>query len=1167
MNVRSSAGRLTGSLVVDALEPQQSIKGDLTVRNLDLAPILNDPAQKSDITANAHADLRAKSFSDLNSLRGGLTVDSPKLAAAGYAAGPIDAKAQFEGRRVALTAHAKAYGASASASGHAVLPDRSKNAKLQTIPFDLSGQIRGIDLRNLPASAAAPRAATDVNADYHVAGTVTTGRQSTQHVQADLKFQPSTVAGAQIAAGSTASAAVKGKAIAYAADATVAKLDLQAIGKQFNVPALAADRYKSDINGHVTANGSGTALRGTGAPGGSDEMRVTASGTLTDTTVMGGRVPNLAFDAQLANDTAHVKANGGFEGFDPADLSANPMLKGTVGGSVDVDATVSGVSRGVTVDSVRASVKATLQPSSIGGLEITKADIDGDFRNSIADIRALDIVGRDLNVNGKGTLALNDEGQSNFTIRADSPSLVQIGKLIDQPLSGIAKVDATVTGNKRTLSAKGNLTADGAKYGDNGALTASSDFTASIPNLDVENASVDATTHATFVTLAGQNINDLQAKTSYRQKKVDFDLNAKQPQRSLTVGGGVLLHPDHQEVHLTGLNLTSQNVTWQLAPGSQPAINYAGGAVAVEELKLASGAQQISADGRWGTPGDALKVTLKDIDMATVDALLIRPPQLTGTLNATSTISGTRDTPNVDADFGITHGSVHQVKYDSFKGTVKYSGNAVGLDARLQQSPTAWIEAKGDVPVALLNGTAPSSTEPVNLHVDSSPIDLALVQGFTDALSNVAGTVEAHVTVTGTAQDPQPDGAVTIQNAAFKVEASGVQYTDLDGRIDLQKERVHIDEIRVLDNQKKPLTVTGDLAVHENQVGSVSIALKADDFKIIDNEMGNVRINSDLQLTGDVTAPRVEGSLGVTTGRINLDPILAKTGTSAYATEQTEYGNEEQGQTAAPGLFEALQVDVHLTVPGDLVIKASDLKSPGAPIGLGALNITLGGDVWATKVPWDQIRLVGVVNTVRGTYDFQGRRFTILRDGTVRFEGLDDLDPTLDLKTERVIQAVTANVNVRGTVKQPEIVLSSNPPLEQADIMSLIVFNQPINSVSEQQQISLAQRAEAMAAGAATGALTKSIGNALNLDTFEVNLAPENGGGPEVTLGQQIGQNLYVKVEQGIGDASQTNFVLEYELLKWLRLRTNVLQGASTQSQLFQRMQGSGADLLFFFSY
>jgi hypothetical protein len=38
-------------------------------------------------------------------------------------------------------------------------------------------------------------------------------------------------------------------------------------------------------------------------------------------------------------------------------------------------------------------------------------------------------------------------------------------------------------------------------------------------------------------------------------------------------------------------------------------------------------------------------------------------------------------------------------------------------------------------------------------------------------------------------------------------------------------------------------------------------------------------------------------------------------------------------------------------------------------------------------------------------------------------------------------------------------------------------------------------------------------------------------------------------------------------LARWLRLQTNVLQGSSTQQQLFQRLQGSGVSALFFFSY
>src|SRR5262249_55856415 len=143
----------------------------------------------------------------------------------------------------------------------------------------------------------------------------------------------------------------------------------------------------------------------------------------------------------------------------------------------------------------------------------------------------------------------------------------------------------------------------------------------------------------------------------------------------------------------------------------------------------------------------------------------------------------------------------------------------------------------------------------------------------------------------------------------------------------------------------------------------------------------------------------------------------------------------------------------------------------------------------------------------------------------------------------------------------------SVPPMEQADILALIVFNQSINELGEGQQISLAQRAQGMALGAAAGQIGQSIGNALNLDTFELNLAPESGAGPQVTIGQQLGQDLYVKVEQGIGDLSQTNFVLEYEVAKWLRVRTNVLQGSPSQTQLFQRAQSTGVDLLFFFSY
>ena len=115
MNVRSSAGQLTGQFVADVLAPGQSVTGDLSVRHLDLAPLLNDPAQKSDSPPTRASTSRRVVVRTSIRCAARWPLDSPRVVAAGYAAGPIHAKARIEGRRVALDGSAAAYGAAATA--------------------------------------------------------------------------------------------------------------------------------------------------------------------------------------------------------------------------------------------------------------------------------------------------------------------------------------------------------------------------------------------------------------------------------------------------------------------------------------------------------------------------------------------------------------------------------------------------------------------------------------------------------------------------------------------------------------------------------------------------------------------------------------------------------------------------------------------------------------------------------------------------------------------------------------------------------------------------------------------------------------------------------------------------------------------------------------------
>ena len=100
----------------------------------------------------------------------------------------------------------------------------------------------------------------------------------------------------------------------------------------------------------------------------------------------------------MADDTAHVKANGSFAGFDPAVASGKPEMKGTVGGTLDVDATVANVSSGVTPDSVQADAKVDARAVDDRRPRDHARERRRRLPRSTGDIRTLEIVGRDLNV-------------------------------------------------------------------------------------------------------------------------------------------------------------------------------------------------------------------------------------------------------------------------------------------------------------------------------------------------------------------------------------------------------------------------------------------------------------------------------------------------------------------------------------------------------------------------------------------------------------------------------------------------------------------------------------------------------------------------------------------------------------------------------------------------
>jgi translocation and assembly module TamB len=353
----------------------------------------------------------------------------------------------------------------------------------------------------------------------------------------------------------------------------------------------------------------------------------------------------------------------------------------------------------------------------------------------------------------------------------------------------------------------------------------------------------------------------------------------------------------------------------------------------------------------------------------------------------------------------------------------------------------------------------------------------------------------------------------------------------------------------------------------------VNIQLQSDNFKVVKNQTADVKFDSDIHVTGTVRAPKIEGAIEVGPSTINVADLLETATSRAYSTTATEISPAESAgpeptTPAIPGIFDSLEVRLALAIPGDLLLKGNNIKPANAPIDVGDMNAYVGGAVNILKAPQGKIRISGEVNTIRGGYNFQGRRFEILRDGRIRFQGSDVIDPLIDLQARRVISAVETFVRVTGTLRQPELSFRSNPPLEEAEILSLIAFNMPINELGENQQVSLALRAQELAGGYLASGLSRSIGNALNLDEFEIQAVGERGLGPSISIGQQIGRGAFVRLRQGFGAEQATEFILEYQLREYLRLQGTVADvSGSTQRNAFRRVERGGLDLIFFFSY
>jgi autotransporter translocation and assembly factor TamB len=1186
LDVRSEAGSLEGRVTADVMAPSQSVRGELRVSNFDASRTATQlPATR--VNGHATFDLALK---DDQTVRGTTRVSLENTAAAGYLVDRLDANVRLDGHRATVEASARAYGARATAKGDALLPMAGRS----TLAYDLSGRADHVRADRLPRSLGVPRIASEVSATYRVRG-------AADRLTADATFDPSTVEGVVVQSGTSVHLEMAGRRLAYSARGAVDRVNPRRLGDALGVNGLRDERLDGSLDATFTLEGSGRTT---------DTLDAKADVVISNASFPVGRFSGVHVNATTGRGALDATVNGRFAGVNPGIATGRPNLDGSLSGTVDAMLSLPSMTV-LSLESASGHVALALDPSRMAGQDVRHAQLDARLSNGVFDVRQLALDSAATTADASGQVALGATGESNLRYKITASDLAQLGKLAGVPdVAGAAVVEGTVSGNRDRLGTRGTLKLTNARYGTTAqALGTRTEFDVAVPSLDISQIDGTANTTATLVKAGGREIRDLTLDVRYDDQAISFNANVNETERRLEARGVAnLATPGTIDLQLERLAAAGPTMAWTTPDGAIARIVYTPERLTVRDLRLSNGPQQIAASGivdvkdvsaaapnapalatTSGVPATALTLTAQNVDLSQLDDLIVGDRGLAGKLDGKATVAGAMANPVADVDVTIGQGAAGDFKYERLTGRAHHDASGAKVDVRLDQSPNAWMTAEASLPnVQVLRDETARRNAPITAHIVTSDLDLGLVQMVTTAVKEVTGTARADLRAAGTIGAPQLSGDLTVQNGAFLIDGTETRLQGLDAAIRLHDDQIEIEKLHVLDENHHPLSATGTVAFAERRVGKVDVKVDAQDFKVMRSRLGELSIDVKGEVAGALPAVNVRGDVYVRAGRIEVDRVLEQFGESTYATESTpievstapiEPGRGPSTpapvqQTAAaapepatPSLFDAVTLDAHLRVPNNLVLRGDDVRPTAGGYSVGDLNLTVGGDIRATKAAGDRPVVVGSIKTVRGFYEFQGRRFDLERDGTVSFKGPDPTDPTLDITGIREISGVEARVHVHGTAQDPRLDLKSVPPLDEADILSLIVFNRPVNELGEGEKTAVAQTAASMVGGVVAAPLAEALRDVLDVDLLEISVGGDSGTGPSVAIGNQLGERVFVRVRQQFGSADVTEFLLDYELTERLRLQTSAAEGAATNNTPGHRIEQAGVDLVFVKKY
>src|SRR5437899_1074609 len=399
-----------------------------------------------------------------------------------------------------------------------------------------------------------------------------------------------------------------------------------------------------------------------------------------------------------------------------------------------------------------------------------------------------------------------------------------------------------------------------------------------------------------------------------------------------------------------------------------------------------------------------------------------------GILNAKLDAQGTVADPNARMDVQIRdlrNELWPKMEPATFELSAQAAQNRLTILGKLQQAriQPAQINANMplDIPKIVRARKLPDDT-PITAKARVPRSSVNFVRQFVPDLEQLDGDLGLDVDVSGTLGNPVLSGAgdMTVNVARF-TNATLPALRNFNARLTFAQNALSLDRFRG-DLAGGPFTMTGRVTFLKLTAPTLALRRKAESVLVARSDTLTARADSDIRITGPFAAATVTGNVAMTNSHFLKNIDLIPIGLPGRPAPQPPSERPEFSLPTPP--LRDWKFDVAIKTKDPVLIRGNlatgeatgDLKLTGTGLHPGLQGVVQMQDVEAT-LPFSQLEV---------------------SHGSVTFTPDDSMNPKIDLQGTSVIRDYTVRVYVYGTLLSPEAIFTSEPPLPQEEIISLI---------------------------------------------------------------------------------------------------------------------------------